>query len=338
MGAMLTALNAQAQITVTTSTNAVPSPMSTPTLQPDTLQPTTSATMPKADKKSRNRRKKGDTSNSTASDNAPSSGSNDARQGAVSAGTSINSSNTTNYNTNNAVAPATGIGASPASQKAAAGDNTSGSSSMSGTSTTTGGSTTSGSTMGTSSASPGNSAVSNAPTPGDVADPNRSVVGTGKGSKLSVGDYIAATPNHITLQNALQLADLDATLKGSGSYTVFAPTNSAFKTLPAATQKTLLEGQNRAALKQLLSYHVVKGSLDSKELKKQISASNGKARLQTLAGSALTAQLGSDGRVSLTDEQGNVAYVEAPDQYESNGIVHSIDKVLMPKGGTTSFK
>ena len=126
--------------------------------------------------------------------------------------------------------------------------------------------------------------------------------------------------------------------KGSDSYTLFAPSNNAFKKLPATAQAGLLEGRNRDALKQLLSYHVVQGSVDAAELTQRIKAGNGKAQLQTAAGGTLTAQISSGGRVTITDEQGKTAIVEAPDKLQSNGVVHGIDAVLMPKAGASSIR
>jgi len=155
----------------------------------------------------------------------------------------------------------------------------------------------------------------------------------------SVGDFISSSPNYTTLQNALQSADLFETLKGTGPYTVFAPSNSAFKKLPASAQNGLLEGSNREALKQLLSYHVVRGEVDIAELTRRVKAGNGKAELQTLAGSTLTAKQGSNGSIDLTDDQGHTASIDAADNYKSaNGVVHSINVVLMPKAGGTMFR
>jgi uncharacterized surface protein with fasciclin (FAS1) repeats len=150
----------------------------------------------------------------------------------------------------------------------------------------------------------------------------------------SIHDFIASSPNYVTLQNALQATDLYETLKGSESYTLFAPSNAAFKKLPAAAQSGLLEGRNQDALKQLLSYHLVKGSLNAAKLKEQIKSGNGKAQLQTLGGSTLTAQMGANGRITLTDEQGKKAIIDDSEKMQTNGLVYGIDAVLMPKNAT----
>ena len=154
----------------------------------------------------------------------------------------------------------------------------------------------------------------------------------------SIHDFVSSSPNYTTLQNALQSTDLAETFKGIDPFTVFAPSNSAFRKLPTVVQNNLLEGSNRSALAKLLSYHVVKGSMDAAELKRQIKAGNGKARLETLAGGTLTAQMGQDGQITLTDEQGGTARVEVANTYQSNGVVHGVDAVLSPKGGTASFR
>ena len=129
---------------------------------------------------------------------------------------------------------------------------------------------------------------------------------------------------------AVQAADLVATLKSAGPFTVFAPTNDAFAKLPAGTVETLLKPENKAALAGILTYHVVAGNLDAKAVIAAIQKSNGKLSLTTVAGGKLTASI-EDGKVVLTDEKGGKATVTATDLKASNGIIHVIDAVLLPK-------
>ncbi len=154
----------------------------------------------------------------------------------------------------------------------------------------------------------------------------------------SITDFAASSPTHRTLINALQSADLAEPLRGAGAYTLFAPTDQAFAELPAEVRKNLLEGRNRESLKRLLSYHVASGIMDKAELMRQIKAGNGKARLQTLAGSTLTAQLDGNGQLTLTDDTGNTSSVIGSGQQQANGYVFSIGKVLLLNGIDKTFR
>ena len=254
------------------------------------------------------------------------------RQSSSANGTAVNNSNSTNYNSNNATNAPTGVGSNPtvATEPTASGGSTS-----SGSSTTMSGSGGSDNASATSGATKTGTAAAVA---GARTTATPAVIAGSTERNASIHDFIASSPNYVTLQNALQSADLNEMLKGSGSYTLFAPSNSAFKKLPATVQAGLLEGRNRDALKQLLSYHVVQGSVDAAELMQRIKAGNGKAQLQTAAGGMLTAKLGADGRVTITDEQGKTATVEAPDKLQSNGVVHGVDAVLLPKNGADNIR
>ncbi len=143
-------------------------------------------------------------------------------------------------------------------------------------------------------------------------------------------DVAVGSEAHTTLVAAVQAADLVATLKSAGPFTVFAPTNDAFAKLPAGTVETLLKPENKAALAGILTYHVVAGNLDAKAVIAAIQKSNGKLSLTTVAGGKLTASI-EDGKVVLTDEKGGKATVTATDLKASNGIIHVIDAVLLPK-------
>jgi len=137
------------------------------------------------------------------------------------------------------------------------------------------------------------------------------------------------SPDHTTLVAAVKAAGLVDTLEGSGPFTVFAPTNEAFAKLPAGTVDTLLKPENKDQLVKILTYHVVSGKITSKELIRMIKKGGGKAELKTVSGGTLTASL-SMGHVVLTDEKGGTATVTIADVYQSNGIIHVIDSVLLP--------
>lgn len=138
------------------------------------------------------------------------------------------------------------------------------------------------------------------------------------------------SPDHTTLVAAVKAAGLVETLESAGPFTVFAPTNEAFAKLPAGTVDTLLKPENKAELAKILTYHVVAGKVSSHDLVKLIKKGHGKAELKTVEGGTLTATV-QDGKVMLTDEKGGMATVTIADVYQSNGIIHVIDSVLLPK-------
>ena len=142
-------------------------------------------------------------------------------------------------------------------------------------------------------------------------------------------DNAVNSKDHTTLVAAVKAAGLVDTLKGSGPFTVFAPTNNAFSMLPAGTVDTLLKPENKGTLTQVLTYHVVPGKIDATALAKQIQAGGGKAMLKTASGGTLTAMMrGSD--VVIMDAKGGSAVVTTSDVYQSNGVIHVVDKVLLP--------
>jgi len=136
--------------------------------------------------------------------------------------------------------------------------------------------------------------------------------------------------DHTTLVAAVKAAGLVDTLAGAGPFTVFAPVNSAFDALPAGTVETLLKPENKGLLTGILTYHVVAGSLDSKAIVKAIKAGKGKAELTTVAGGKLWAMLDGNS-VVLMDEKGGKSRVTIADVRQSNGIIHVIDSVLLPR-------
>ena len=136
--------------------------------------------------------------------------------------------------------------------------------------------------------------------------------------------------DHTTLVAAVKAAGLVETLESAGPFTVFAPTNEAFAKLPAGTVDTLLKPENKATLTKVLTYHVVSGRLSASDLKKQIKAGKGAAELTTVEGGKLWASLQDGNHIMLKDEKGGTALVTIPNVFQSNGVIHVIDAVVMP--------
>lgn len=133
--------------------------------------------------------------------------------------------------------------------------------------------------------------------------------------------------DHTTLVAAVKAAGLVETLQGAGPFTVFAPTNAAFEMLPAGTVETLVKPENKAMLTGILTYHVVAGRLDSKMLDEKIAQGG---ELMTVGGGKLWVTK-KNGKYWLKDEKGGMASITIPDVYQSNGVIHVIDHVVMPK-------
>ena len=142
----------------------------------------------------------------------------------------------------------------------------------------------------------------------------------------------SAAPNLTTLVAAVKAAGLVETLSGPGPFTVFAPTNDAFSRLAPGTVDTLLKPENKPALTKVLTYHVVPGTLTAADLTAQVTAGNGTATLTTVEGEPITLTI-TNGNLTLTDVAGNKAYVETGDVRQSNGIVHVVNGVMVPKLG-----
>jgi uncharacterized surface protein with fasciclin (FAS1) repeats len=136
---------------------------------------------------------------------------------------------------------------------------------------------------------------------------------------------------HTTLVAAVKAAGLVDTLQGKGPFTVFAPVNAAFDALPAGTVDTLLKPENKATLTKVLTYHVVPGRLTASELDRLIKEGNGTAELTTASGGKLWVMKNGDRNITIKDEAGAVADISIYDVLQSNGVIHSVDRVLMPK-------
>jgi uncharacterized surface protein with fasciclin (FAS1) repeats len=144
-------------------------------------------------------------------------------------------------------------------------------------------------------------------------------------------DNAVNSADHTTLVAAVKAADLVATLKGPGPFTVFAPVNDAFENLPEGTVATLLKPENKAVLTKVLTYHVVPGRLTAAELRKLIKAGKGTATLKTVSGGTLWAMMNGESNIVIKDETGATAQISTYDVSQSNGVIHVINRVVMPK-------
>ena len=137
--------------------------------------------------------------------------------------------------------------------------------------------------------------------------------------------------DHTTLVAAVEAAGLVETLSGPGPFTVFAPTNAAFEKLPEEAVADLLKPENKEQLATVLTCHVVGADAMSPAIGKMIQDDGGAHEVETVGGCKLTASIGANNELQLTDENGTVATVTIPDVDQSNGVIHVIDTVLMPK-------
>jgi uncharacterized surface protein with fasciclin (FAS1) repeats len=171
-----------------------------------------------------------------------------------------------------------------------------------------------------------------------LAQNNPMVGGAAMYKNKDIVDNAVNSADHTTLVAAVKAADLVPTLKGKGPFTVFAPTNAAFDKLPAGTVETLLKPENKAMLSKILTYHVVAGKYDGKKLMSLIKKGGGTAMLKTVSGGTLTFMMGDDmmmgGKMAKTimvrDEKGGTSNVTISNVYQSNGVIHVVDTVLMP--------
>lgn len=142
-------------------------------------------------------------------------------------------------------------------------------------------------------------------------------------------DNAVNSADHTTLVAAVKAAGLVDTLKAAGPFTVFAPTNEAFAKLPAGTVENLLKPENKDALSKILTYHVVAGRLSALDLKQQIKAGNGQAELKTVSGGTLTVMMQGK-KIVLKDEKGDMSTITIPNVFQSNGVIHVVDTVVLP--------
>ena len=162
------------------------------------------------------------------------------------------------------------------------------------------------------------------------AQKNPMVGGAAMYANKDIVDNAVNSKDHTTLVAAVKAAGLVETLKSAGPFTVFAPTNAAFAKLPAGTVETLVKPENKATLTKILTYHVVSGRLGTKEVAAAIKAGGGKAQLATVQGGKLWIYMKGK-NVMIKDENGGVSKVTIANVFQSNGVIHVIDTVLMPK-------
>ena len=136
--------------------------------------------------------------------------------------------------------------------------------------------------------------------------------------------------DHTTLVAAVKAAGLVDTLEGPGPFTVFAPTNEAFKKLPPGTVESLVKPENKPTLTKILTYHVVPGRLSAQELADLVDKGGGKAMLKTVEGDGLTVMRKGNHHLTLTDDKGDVATITIADVFQSNGVIHVVNSVMMP--------
>lgn len=146
----------------------------------------------------------------------------------------------------------------------------------------------------------------------------------------SIVDIAVGNENFSTLVAALQAADLVEALQGDGPFTVFAPTNDAFAKIDSKTLNSLLEPKNKSTLTAILTYHVVAGDLDSGAVVAALKKGNGMTTVETLSGEKLTV-VQKKGKIWLKDASGNYSEIVKTDIEASNGVIHVIGDVVMPK-------
>jgi uncharacterized surface protein with fasciclin (FAS1) repeats len=149
--------------------------------------------------------------------------------------------------------------------------------------------------------------------------------------KKNIVENAVNSADHTTLVAAVKAAELVDALQGEGPFTVFAPVNDAFENLPEGTVATLLKPENKETLAKVLTYHVVSGQYDFDAIAKLVKSGKGKATLTTLSGGKLTASMNGSHNIMLTDENGGTANISVYDVYQSNGVIHVIDSVVLPK-------
>jgi uncharacterized surface protein with fasciclin (FAS1) repeats len=159
---------------------------------------------------------------------------------------------------------------------------------------------------------------------------NPMVGGAAMMENKNIVDNAMNSKDHTTLVAAVKAAGLVETLQGPGPFTVFAPTDAAFAKLPAGTVETLVKPENKAKLTKILTCHVVSANALSPAIAKMIADDKGTHPVKTVGGCVLQAKMMGD-KITLTDENGGVATVTIADVKQSNGVIHVIDTVLLPK-------
>ena len=156
------------------------------------------------------------------------------------------------------------------------------------------------------------------------------VTSLGFSQSKDIVDVAVGSEDHTTLVAAVKAGDLVKTLKSDGPFTVFAPTNAAFGNLPDGTVDYLLKPENKSKLQMVLTYHVIAGKLTAKDVIAAVENGGGTAMVETVQGAKLSIML-NDGNVVIKDANGNLATVAVADLMASNGVIHVVDSVLLPK-------
>ncbi len=165
----------------------------------------------------------------------------------------------------------------------------------------------------------------------EMADNTTMVGGEAMFPKKNIIENAVNSKDHTTLVAAVKAAGLVETLEGKGPFTVFAPVNDAFENLPAGTVESLLKPESKSKLSGILTYHVLSGKYDFNSLAKMIKDGKGKAMIKTVEGGSLMFKMNGDHNIVVGDESGKWATINTYDVMQSNGIIHSIDAVLLPK-------
>lgn len=148
-------------------------------------------------------------------------------------------------------------------------------------------------------------------------------------SSKNIVENAVNSNDHTTLVAAVKAAGLVETLQGKGPFTVFAPTNAAFAKLPKGTVESLVKPENKATLTKILTYHVVAGNWDAKAIAQLIKDGGGSASLKTVSGGILKASMNGN-KLILTDEKGGMSTVTIKNVFQSNGVIHVVDTVVLP--------
>ena len=165
----------------------------------------------------------------------------------------------------------------------------------------------------------------------NMKEPTVMVGGEAMYPKKNIIQNAVNSKEHTTLVAAVKAAGLVETLSGNGPFTVFAPVNDAFENLAAGTVDNLLKPENKAALTGVLTYHVIAGNYSYDDIAAAIKKGKGSAKMKTVNGQSLSFMMNGAHNITVKDASGNVANITTYDVTQSNGVIHVIDKVLLPK-------
>jgi uncharacterized surface protein with fasciclin (FAS1) repeats len=165
-----------------------------------------------------------------------------------------------------------------------------------------------------------------------IADSTVMVGGAPMYPSKNIVENAVSSKDHTTLVAAVKAAGLVDTLSSKGPFTVFAPVNAAFEALPAGTVETLLKPENKGKLTGILTYHVIAGAMSAEDIAAKANAMGGKLELATVEGGKIWLISDGKGGWDVVDENGGKAHITIANVFQSNGVIHVIDHVLMPKG------